>query len=1062
MKRAWFLLVILLSSGGLLFSQSSIASGEVKGTVTDPSGAVIPGVTVTATNAATGLNRAIVTGNEGEYRFLLLPPGRYDVSAELSGFTTQVRKDVAVLVGEIVPVDFRLQVGMASETITVTGEAPVIEIERARQSETITETYIRNLPIDRRDYLTFTLLAPGVADSNAMADNSDFRVAQTRQSGLSFYGSNGRGNNVTIDGAETNDQAGGVRATLSQEAIQEFQINRSNYSAELGGASGGVINIVSKSGSNEIRGRVFGFFRDQALDAADPFAIDLVDGQPERVKPPSQRQQYGATLAFPIRKDHTFLFAAFEGLNRRESGAVPVLTDLSIFQPTQPQASVIAALASNPSPAPVPCLTSVPAYRLLPPAICAQVLTATLSSKPSTIDLFEVNSGVFPFTTNSKSFSVRLDHQPSDQNQFFLRYNYTRSNESNQNTRALLGVTRSNSQYILDSTVVGGWTRVVNPNLVNEARIQWNYRNFDVMPNDPYGPELNLPGYGFFNRDIFLPNYSIERRYEMADNLSLIRRNHRLKFGATLLIRGARADSYTFMGGRFNFGALPGALVSPQLAATSITTLQAFDLGLPQFYQQGFGDPSVSSNNPYIAFYAQDSWSIRPNFTLNYGLRYELDHRRDPIQLDTNNLAPRLGFAWDPWSNKRTVIRGGAGIYYSPIYYQIDHVVNSLNEINGYRQIAQVATTLDPVNPLAINGPINIYQTLRAQGVIGVPNSPRSITPDDLAQFGITITHTGPRPPLTVLFRIAPNYVNPYAVQSSLGVEHELSPGLSVSGNYIFVRTLKITRARDINLLPRPLGPSGISDWTAATGCTGAGLPNCFRDPSLLQENMYESSAQAFYHGFILELNKRFSNDISLAGNYTYSKAVDEVTDFNTDFEAMDQTNLRLERALSSFDQRHKVVLYAYLQSPFHTGAAASAWEKVLADFMFTPIFRANSARPFNLLVGSELNGDRHNTTDRPAFAGRNTGIGPAFWTLDLRLARRILLGSENRNLELIFEAFNIFNHQNYMSINNTVGPNFAAPFRVEGRTDRQPTEPLGFTSAFDPRRIQLGFRLSF
>ena len=251
-------------------------------------------------------------------------------------------------------------------------------------------------------------------------------------------------------------------------------------------------------------------------------------------------------------------------------------------------------------------------------------------------------------------------------------------------------------------------------------------------------------------------------------------------------------------------------------------------------------------------------------------------------------------------------------------------------------------------------------------------------------------------------------------------------------------------------------------DWTAASGCAGAGITSCFRDPLLFQENVYESSARAFYHGMIVEISKRFHGNVSLAGSYTFSKAIDEVTDYNSDFQPNDQTNVRLERALSAFDQRHKFVIYAFLQSPYRSGSGNSALSNVLADFVLTPIFRANSTRPFNLLVGGELNGDRHSTTDRPVFAGRNTGIGPNFWTLDLRLGRRIGLGSESRNLELIFEAFNLFNRLNFASVNNTVGPSFAPPYRVKARKDVGPSVALGYTSAFDPRRIQIGFRLSF
>src|SRR5262249_10637284 len=213
---------------------------------------------------------------------------------EAHGFVTQTFGNLQVTVGQIAEHDFTLQIGAVTETVEITSSTPVVETERTQQSNTINEQAIRNLPINRRDYLTFTLLAPGVADSNALADNSDFRVKQTPQSGISFYGSNGRGNSVTVDGAEANDSSGGVRSTLSQDAVQEFQINRSNYNAELGGASGGVINIVSRTGTNNLHGSLFGFFRNQNLDAGDPFAIvlDEATNKARRVKPDSNRQQY--------------------------------------------------------------------------------------------------------------------------------------------------------------------------------------------------------------------------------------------------------------------------------------------------------------------------------------------------------------------------------------------------------------------------------------------------------------------------------------------------------------------------------------------------------------------------------------------------------------------------------------------------------------------------------------------------------------------------------------------------------------------------------------------------
>lgn len=1044
-----------------ILGQAGGATAEIKGRVTDPNGAVVKGATVTITDAERGFSRTSTTDEQGEYRFLSLTPGIYQIKVEASGFSAQQRNAVQVTVGQTSTQDFSLQVGEATAVVDVTSETPVIETERSQQSTTVNERYIRNLPIDRRDYLTFTLLAPGVVDSNALADNSDFRVAQTPQSGISFYGNNGRGNSITVDGAEANDQGGGVRANLTQEAVQEFQINRSNYNAELGGASGGVINIVSKTGTNNFRGSAFAFFRHQSLDAGDPFAIVLEGTTLRRIKPPSNRQQFGFTLGGPIVKDKTFFFGGYEGLRRRESSTVPVLTDLRIFQPTPAQAAIIASLAASTDPTPITCLNGQPQVTR---AQCAPILQATLTAKASTQALFRNNSGVFPFNTNSHAFSIRFDHVPSSSNSFFLRYNFNDREESNQATRALLGFSRSNNVEVLDHNLVFGWTHIFNANLINELRLQANYNELFVIPNDPHGPELNVTGFGFFNRDIFLPSFNIDRRYEVSNNLTWVKGTHRFKFGGNYLMRDGFFDSKTFFSGRFGFSVLPGALISPQLATTTINQLQSLDLGLPTSYQQGFGDGIVGGKLPYYSFFAQDTWNATSGLTLNYGVRYEVDVRKSPLRTFYGNIAPRVGFSWDPVGDKKTIIRGGYGMFYAQIPFVIDYVVNALNEINGFRPIPQVLTTFNAANPFAVNGPVNIFRTLLAQGVIGIPNTIRTIRPSDLVQFGINISQTGPRNPLTVLFRADPTYRNPRAQQASLGIEHELAPGFSFGVSYVWALTQFITRARDINLLDRPIGPRGIRDWSAAAGCTGAAIFTCFRDPTLFQEIIYESAASANYHGLIFEFNKQFGRNFAIAGSYTYSEARDQVTDYNSDFRAFDQLDTGPEYSLSAFDQRHKLVIYGILQSPFKN--------PLLRDWTLTPIYRANSGRPFNLLAGSDVNGDRSTNGDRPLlttdgvnFLGpipRNIGVGPSFHTLDMRISRKIGLGSEFRSLELTFEAFNLLNRLNFSSVNNTVGPSFPTLENVRGRHDVGPSAPLGFTSAFDPRRIQLGVRLRF
>jgi hypothetical protein len=1029
MRRQVEVVFFLSLFPAFLFAQSKTAA-TLTGTVTDATNAVIPAARVVLTNPDTGTVLDAASNERGEYRFPLIPAGAYDVRVEKQGFGSHISKGISFTVGQAATLNFTLTVGEATQTIEVRAETPLVEAERTQQSNTLSEQSIRNLPINRRDYLSFALLAPGVSDTAALADSNSFRVKQTPDSGLSFYGSNGRGNSISVDGGESNDGGGGVRPTVSQEAVQEFQVNRTNYSAENGQARGGVINIVTKGGGNAMHGSVFSFFRQDGMDATNPFSYVLTsDDHVKRVKPDSDRQQFGATFGGPVVKDKTFYFFSYEQLRRRENTAVVVLTDPSIFQPTAAQQAVLSQL----------------------PASAAGQLRAALTASPATVALFQNNSGIFPFQTDQYQGLLRLDHHFSDKDLLSFRFNTTKSYDTNQNLAALVGVSRGYVTDTFDTTAVANWTHTFGPRLISEARAQFNYNDLLVATNDPYGPALEIAGYGYFNRDRFLPADSLTRREDLTESLTWVRGTHTVRFGANVLIREEHSDSKTFMSGRFTFGELPGAFVSPALASTTLTSLQAFNLGLAQSYQQGFGDPVVRAIYPLYAGYVQDTWQAAPGLTVNLGLRYELDHRKSPLPTDKRGWGPRVGFAWDPRKDHKTVVRGGYGIYQSVIDFQIDYVVNALGDVNGYRQIAQVLTTLNPANPLAANGPISIFKTLTAQGVIGVPTPQRPIQASNLTQFGINISNTGPLPPLTVLFGADPKYRNPYAHQASFGIDREVARNFSVSASYVYVRGVHLTTSSDTNLLTAPVNPAtGIRDWGAtADNPTGA---KYFVNPLIFQNNIYESSANSWYNGVMFEAKQRFSDRVNFAFNYTFSKAIDETVDYNSDFQPNDQTCRACERALSSFDQRHKLVFYALLQTP----GRGSAW---LRDWVFTPIYKYNSPRPFNLLAGTELNNDRHNTTDRPYFAGRNIGIGPDFWAFDLRLSRRFAI-REHRNLEFLAEGFNLLNHLNYTTVNNTVGP--IIPSTLYGRDDRTPSQPLGFTAASDPRRIQLGLRFTF
>jgi hypothetical protein len=1097
-----FLASLLLS--GMVFAQGVGASGDIRGTVTDPSGAVVTGANVTATDIAKGIKHTVATDANGQFRLTNLQPATYSLSVSKSGFQSELAKNVVVNVGQTSTVDFPMKVSQVSEQVEVTAEPPVVETERGAQANVVTEQTIRDLPINRRDYLTFTLLAPAVSDSTRLASDQDFRVKQTPQSGLSFYGSNGRGNSVTVDGGEVNDDAGGVRLNMSQDAVQEFQINRSNYGADLGGASGATINIVTKSGGNDVHGSLFGYFRNDALDAANPFSISQAlapgqtfnplapDVQGTHVKDSLTREQFGGAVGFPIKKDKTFLYSSFEGLLGDAQNAVPLLTNTNIFRPDTGQFSgnnqtaIINGLAALGG-ASVPCLTGKPN---LPAAACAQILTTGLTISPITglsvgqiasnkflINQFEGNGGLFPYNNRLYLASTRLDHQFSDRNQVALRYSFGHDLEQNPDVTSLTGFSRGSAVKAFDHTLLGSWFHQFSPRTLNEARVQWNYSNFDVNPNTPGQVGLDIPGFGNLGTQIFLPSFTIMRRYEFADNMTLVRGKHNIKFGGYELYRGNHSESHTFFPGRFVFGNLPGGLLSPCLQVpaacgltgvnpAAINSIQSASLGLPQFYQQGFGDPIYNYPRPFTAAYVQDQWQMTPNFTLNVGVRYELDSQYGALATDKNNFAPRLSFAWDPFKDHKTVVRAGYGIFYSPIYGQIADVVQTLGLVNGVRPIAQtfVPLTASPVSSAVI------YQTLFAENKVQcttpAAGNAACITPADLAQFGINITHTGPVPPLSVLFSGQPNYQNPYSQQAEFGIEHEIAKGWAVSLSGIYVHTIGLPVAIDINALPAPFTSVQLANGATATfrnwaapQCSGAGIVNCFANPLLLQSDQYSSKGSSLYEGAILEVKKRFSAHFSVLANYTLSKAFDTTTDFNSDFGPVDNTNLAGERSLSSFDQRHKVVVATVVD----TGNSGG---RVFSNFQFAPIFRYNSGHPFDLLAGADVNGDRHSTNDRPIGAARNTGLGPDYMDFDMRITRRFKMG-DRANLQLLAEGFNLANRTNYASVNNVVGPSFGlqpgfTTFNVSGTASRPASAPLAFTSAFPMRQLQLGIRIGF
>jgi Carboxypeptidase regulatory-like domain/TonB dependent receptor len=1175
----------LLLASPVVHAQGVGASGTVSGTVTDPTGAVVPKGSVTAEDVSRGIRLTSTVDTNGQYRFANLPPGTYNLTAQIPGFQSQVQKGVTITVGQSAILDFHLQVASTNSVVEVSAAPPVVETERGSQSNTITQQYIEDLPIDRRDYLNFTLLLPGVADSTRLADDQDFRVKQTPQSGLSFYGSNGRGNSVTVDGGETGDDAGGVRLTVSQDGVQEFQVNRSNYGADLGGATGASVNIVTKTGTNDVHGTVYSYFRNSGLDARDPFAFtqalapgEIFDPATNSVGTPIKdslgRYQFGGTIGAPIHKDKTFVFFAFEGLRQDAENAVPLITNTNEFLPTASQNAVFAALVAEGNAVTVPCLNN--GNGTITPmgaANCAGFLQNSLTTSQLTgllpgqtarntylINQLESNGGLFNYNTRQYLASGRLDHHISETDSINLSYRYGHDLEENPDVQSLTGFSAGSSTHDYDNNLQASWYHVFSPRTENEFRFQWDYNSFNVIPNEPGQVGVQIASFANnLGTNIFLPNLTILRRYEFADNVTLVRGNHTIKFGGNEILRGNHSESHTFLPGRFVFGPLQGSAFSPCLGnpngaitadpttsgcnlpgalnSAEINSLQAASLSAPQVYQQGFGNPDYPAyTRPLTGVYLQDSWKISSSFTLNYGLRYEIDSQYNPLNTYYGDVAPRISFAWDPFKDHKTVIRGGYGIFYGPVDAQIPQVDLSLGVLNKNRstvenqnnksqvpdQVNNVVATCgigvtNPPIPLGFPGngssPCNRFISIYVDpgfsalpfvqpagavfsGLFNTPAPPGNapgankitctnpapgtnacITPADVANFGIFVQDSGQLSPLTVLFSNPPNYRPPYSQQASLGIEREITPGFSVSVSFIYSHTLHLPVAIDTNLLPStPMSTVTLANgksvsyrnWNTSpvTDPLGGteGLPcapnpfACFVNPLIVQNNQYSSNSSALYEGGIIEVHKRFNDNFSFFGNYTYSKAFDTGTDFNTDFGPQDPTDLAAERALSEFDERHKVVLAGVINSP---------WKNAfLSGFQLSPIFQYHSGHPFNLLAGGQVNGNNHITNERPIGSPRDTGLGPDYVDFDARLTWQHKVG-EHASLLLTAEGFNIANHTNYASVNNEVSPLFGfqpgfTTFNVHGSAALSPSTPLGFTSALPKREIQLGCRLNF
>jgi Carboxypeptidase regulatory-like domain/TonB dependent receptor len=879
---------------GNAMGQAQSNAADLQGIVRDGTGAIVTNAAVTARNPATNSSRTANTNDDGLYQILNLTPGDYEVSVEAPNFKKAVLSGVTVTVGQRANLDVTLEPGQISEVVTISdATAQIIETSKTSIATTVDQERIDNLPINERNYLSFALTTSTVGRDNGRP------IGPAPTTGLNFGGQRGRSNLVQVDGADNTDNSvNASRSTVSQEAVQEFQVVSNSYAAEFGRSAGGVVNVVTKSGTNEVHGNVFGFLRHKSFQARNPFA--------PIAEPPFTRAQYGFTIGGPLDRDRTFLFFAFERRSRNESGfftsdvvkdltssvtiGAPFLPFTQTFSRIQPQqaafvqgvlqqaqaafaggnvvlgtqlgtaAVTYATLASsggntaltgsNPLISPGGTL-GVPAGQVVGPRFIltgAPVPSGTTNAAGQFIAFRPLLNleRIFPVTDRTTFSSLRLDHLITSSHQLSFRLGYNPSTitgiqvESQNQSLGQNDFSRTGFQKIQDYSAVATLTSTLSNTVVNEARFNFGERRAVFKSQNGDAVAHNIAGTAFIGRELFSPVIRTETRYEWTDNLNIIAGNHTFKFGGDIaFIRIPEALFELNFAGLFNFGGLTAGTLNAALGALGapdFTPVQQYGLGFPTNFIQGFGDPISRLKNKPIAAFAQDSWKLRPNLTLNYGVRYDVELTqqiptlplRDPLSginlsaadilaaqdamnvqqgfpRDKNNFAPRLAVAWDVRGNAKTVVRAAFGMFY-------DHPLLAIGFNSDIADaVQQQQGILTPGSPLQTSL-LNAVQVF--QGTVCPPGGPVTpicpagvVTPGVAAgaqyQFGRqrfndqTFPGFGPVLPFTL--HVNKDFEYAYANQGNLTVEQELTRDMTLSASYLFVGAHHLPHPLDIN-----------------------------------------------------------------------------------------------------------------------------------------------------------------------------------------------------------------------------------------------------------------------
>lgn len=1045
-------LFLTLSSppgGESLLAQTT--TGSISGIVRDTTGSVLPGTRITIKHLDTGLVRTLVADEEGRYKAPNLPLGNYEVTAELSGFKSEVIGGIKLTIGREAIVDLTLQVGEITEKVVVAGDAPLVDTTGSAISWLVDDKKVRDLPLNGRDFIQLIQLQPGAL----VATGGSLSTLGGIGARVSIAGARPSATNFSLDGTDINDQDFGFAPSsaagvaLGIEAIREFVVITNNYSAEFGRSSGGIINLVTRSGTNSLHGSLFEFHRNSALDAKNFF------DDPARPIPPFKRNQFGASAGGPLRRDKAFFFAAYEGL--RESLGV---TSLAVVPDNLARRGLLPDPASPGRRREVGLAPGVDDYLALFPLPTGR----EFGDGTAEFRGFQVRP------TREDFFTIKIDNNFSEQDSLFGRYTF----DDGENLEPFpdtpvpgFPVQIKNRHQFLTFEE----KKIISNRLVNVFRFAYNRSNRFNRAFPKPGLSIALipdPQIRFGTIFIFgmsgLGNRTStglggpQNVFQFIDNLTYIKGRHSIKAGFD--IRRVQINDFfdVFIGGRYIFNSLEAFLTARPINYIGVL-------------------PGSDSRRGWrfagYAFFVQDDIKITSRLTLNLGLRYEpyssvreangkISTLKNPLvdkafeisesffENDSHsNFAPRIGFAWDPLGSGRTSLRGGFGVFYD----QITPNVYGNARINPpFMRLAFI-----PRPPF--------------------PN-PREVRFFPVSQGTIVDFHLK----------------NPYAMHYTLGLQREILPDTVLNIGYVGSRGVHLLAGRDFNIPVPDMLPDGSKFFAA-----GLQRRNPIFGPLVLNSSDTNSS----YNSLHLSVNKRFGRGFQFQVSYTFSRLIDEISGFQpaevstSPVGLSDPDDRSRDRGLSSFHTEHNLVLNYTYDLPFKSRRFGKA-RNIIEGWQLNGIVTVSSGIPFTPLIGFNRSRNQQSSlsplTDRPnlrpgrsnnpilggpdryfdpeAFElqaegfygnlGRNTIIGPGLATFDLSLVKNNFVG-EQWNLQFRAEFFNLFNRPNFATPGNNRSGVSQGPV-VFNDSSGIPVVTAGkiITTVTTSRQIQFSLKLLF